>query len=107
MKLRDVAGRFVRLPQREHKNLVNRCFGRLTVVRFAGYMSIKGGTRRLWVCHCSCNSGRRVVASTNSLTCGITTSCGCRRVEAITARNRANRGRRHEQRQTTHGTTTA
>lgn len=90
MKLQDIAGRFVRPPRRKQRNLVGRRFGRLKVIRFAGYITVaKGNVRRLWKCACSSGSGRNVIASTNSLNIGNTQSCGCRRKDSTTVRNKA------------------
>lgn len=80
--LRDASGRFVRKPRRDSFNLTGQTFGRLKVVRFAGYdvqfdrsQSHNRRIRRLWKCRCEC--GKTLLVQTNSLKTGNTTSCGC------------------------------
>jgi hypothetical protein len=90
---RDAEGRFTRKPRVKLKSLVGRRFGRLKVLRFAGYeatyLQTKDGvrrktTRRLWKCSCRC--GNTTVLTTNVLTRGNTESCGCLRREKLTNR---------------------
>lgn len=85
-RLRDAAGRFVRKPRRANSDLRGVAFGQLKVIRFAGYINIKGGTRRLWKCRCRC--GQYVIVSTNQLTTGNTRSCGCLKLAIVITRNR-------------------
>jgi hypothetical protein len=64
------------------RNLVDQCFGRLTVLARA-----PGNTRHnraRWVCSCSC--GKQVIVSGNQLQRGITRSCGCLRREEASRR---------------------
>jgi hypothetical protein len=59
-------------------NLVDRAFGRLTVLAREG--STRSTPRRpLWRCRCAC--GRELVVLAASLLAGRTRSCGCLRVE--------------------------
>lgn len=60
-------------------NLIGTTFGRLTVIDHAESDS-RGHSR--WVCECVC--GNRVVIQGTNLKRGLTTSCGCRRVEVAT-----------------------
>jgi len=52
-------------------------FGRLTVLRFAGYYSAPNCWNRtgLWECQCDC--GKEVIVRGTSLRMGRTKSCGC------------------------------
>lgn len=60
------------------KDLTNKKFGRLTVIRRADDIIQKNGRRRTaWVCICDCNPDNEIVVRTDSLTSGNTTSCGC------------------------------
>lgn len=55
-------------------NLKGKQYGRLTVVKSAGYTPIKPH-RALWVCRCSC--GIEITVLAQSLRSGHTKSCGC------------------------------
>lgn len=61
----------------KHKDLVGMKFGRLTVESKCENI----GTRRGWLCVCDCGNLHKAI--TYSLTCGKTTSCGCRKLEAL------------------------
>ena len=93
MRYRDAAGRFVHKPCRANKNLVGQRFEDLLVLRFAGYIRIKNGTRRVWKCCCRC--GRKTLATTNQLTTGGKKSCGCRKRAATILRNKQRATHRH------------
>lgn len=70
---------------RVYKSLVGEVFGRLTVEKFAGF-SIKRS--RLWVCRCKCGNYPPSPVTTNSLTSGNTTSCGCHARETTGTKRR-------------------
>lgn len=55
------------------KDLVNKKFGKLTVLQKTNERNSFGGV--LWLCKCDC--GNVVKVETHSLTSGNTTSCGC------------------------------
>ena len=55
-------------------DLTGRTFGRLTVIQ---YDHSKNGA--YWLCRCEC--GKTKVIKGNSLTKGVTTSCGCKSIE--------------------------
>lgn len=57
--------------------LVNKKFGRLTVVQFSGRVTPRG--QKYWFCKCDC--GKDVCVLTARLVGGITKSCGCYRKE--------------------------
>jgi len=71
-------------------NLTGERFGRLTVL---GLSSKKAGRKSYWVCQCDC--GEKHLARSDSLKCGLVTSCGCKKEE----QNRINLGK------VTHGDT--
>ena len=57
-------------------DLVDRQFGRLTVVEFVGIHTTPCGTkRRMWKCKCEC--GKEKIVSESNLKNGSTKSCGC------------------------------
>lgn len=56
------------------ENLLNRKFGRLTVIK---YMGTNKNKRASWLCLCEC--GKTLVTDTHHLKSGNTTSCGCSR----------------------------
>lgn len=58
-------------------DLAGQRFGRLTVVEFTG----RRGRGSYWRCACDC--GRGHVAESRDLRRGDTTSCGCRKLEAV------------------------
>jgi hypothetical protein len=86
-RLRDAAGRFTRPPRRAGLDLTGRRFGRLKVVRSAGFIAITGGTRRLWRAKCDC--GTVITVPTNSLQSGNTESCSCRKRDLTIKKNLA------------------
>lgn len=53
---------------------INQKFGNLTVKKFAGYDKHRN---RLWLCECTCRA--TVIVSSNQLTSGRKTHCGCKR----------------------------
>lgn len=60
-------------------------YGRLTVIeRSKDYISPSGIHRTTWKCKCEC--GNIVEVSANSLRKGLTTSCGCYRIEKVSNR---------------------
>lgn len=69
------------------KSLVDRVFGRLTVVKMAPDRMRSGGNTA-WKCRCIC--GAETVVGGNNLISGNTKSCGCLRVDHGTALGRAN-----------------
>jgi hypothetical protein len=76
-RARDVAGQFCRKAWRG-LDLTGHTYGRLTVIRSAGFRIYKGSTsKRLWLCRCSCGSGKRVVVVSTQLRRGHRKSCGC------------------------------
>ncbi len=62
--------------------LSGKRFGRLTVLREAGYKV----RSKAWECMCEC--GRSTVCTSNNLLSGNTSSCGCLRREKISERTR-------------------
>ena len=55
-------------------------FGRLSVLKRAGWRMLKSGKRhRTWLCRCDC--GRTCKVSISNLKSGNSTSCGCKRKE--------------------------
>jgi len=74
------------------KNLMDQVFGRLKVKNQVVSHVTKGGNKiAKWLCVCDC--GREKVVSTNSLTQGKTSSCGCLLVE--TARDKGFKNKIH------------
>jgi hypothetical protein len=69
-------------------DLTGRRFARLVVVERATN-NARGRAR--WVCACECMGGNRTVVLGANLLAGITRSCGCLRLEALTAANRLRR----------------
>lgn len=59
------------------QDLMGKRFGRLTVIKFAGYKPVgkKQVENSFWLCQCSCGNCRTIIG--NSLTSGNSTSCGC------------------------------
>lgn len=62
------------------KDLTNQKFGRLTVLKFAGFGS---SHKTQWKCLCEC--GNEIIVKSNSLITGHTQSCGC--LESETKKN--------------------
>lgn len=56
-------------------DLTGQKFGRLTALDFVG----KRGSQSVWLCRCDC--GKELMVAGQSLRRGVSTSCGCRRVE--------------------------
>lgn len=83
--VRDVKGRFIRRPSCRFDDLTGRKFGRLTVVRIAGYKKEKGGTHILWLCRCRCQ--KRVVTIGRDMKHGKTQSCGCLQRQRVVEHN--------------------
>lgn len=65
---------------------VGDVLGRLTIIGRAG---TRGG-RITWLCRCAC--GREIVASSQHLKRGATSSCGCLMREKLAERNKLNHG---------------
>lgn len=59
---------------RKVKDLTNKKFGHLTVVK----MNEERGPSNKVMCTCKCDCGNTIVVMSNSLTTGKTVSCGCR-----------------------------
>lgn len=72
-----------RAGQARKKDLTNKIFERLTVVKEAGQAKDK---EFLWECICSC--GNTVIVRGNSLTSGNTKSCGCLQKDKASIANR-------------------
>lgn len=65
------------------RNLVNKKFGRLTVIKF----SHKDKHHKAhWYCECECGNTKAI--SRSSLTKGSTKSCGCAKIELLKSKNR-------------------
>lgn len=60
-------------------------FGRLTVLRRAGYRQYASGKAVVWMCRCECGAEKEFVAS--NLTKGDAQSCGCLHVEQLVERS--------------------
>jgi hypothetical protein len=58
-------------------NLVNKKFGRLTVIENSGKRASNGGV--IWKCLCDC--GNYLLVRGDSLKSGATKSCGCEKIE--------------------------
>jgi hypothetical protein len=92
---RDRFGKFCR-PARANRrvDLVGRRFGRLVVVRSAGFSFWRGQvSAQLWKSVCDC--GGVTFPPTHALTNGNTQSCGCLNREHSAERGRANRKHGH------------
>ncbi len=64
-------------------DLLHRRFGKLTVIEDAG--TTTGSHKRAkWVCQCDC--GRTVTMLGQSLTAGLTVSCGCHKAQQLAER---------------------
>lgn len=64
------------------KNLKGKRFGKLVVIkRIENYTSPKGKTIARWLCKCDC--GKYLKTTTNHLTTGDTTSCGCKNIARL------------------------
>lgn len=65
------------------KDLISKRFGRLTVLEYAGTKMYGESSHALWKCICDCQKDlpeediQYTYTTTNSLTTGNTTSCGC------------------------------
>lgn len=63
-------------------DLIDRQFGRLTVIEYVGLHTTPCGTRRrMWKCRCEC--GKETIVSENNLKNGSTKSCGCWKQQRI------------------------
>jgi len=72
-------------------DLIDRKFGRLRVVEFAGVHTTPCGTRRrLWKCICDCGT-EKIVQEQNLLN-ATTKSCGCWKYEKIKEHNTKHKG---------------
>ena len=74
------------IPNPRTKNLINRRFGRLLVVSFSHY-----GNNNMLYWNCVCDCGKEKIIRGTSVSCGITISCGCYKLEL----NRAGRYIKH------------
>ena len=64
------------VKHRQTPNLEGQVFGRLTVIKFAGWKLQKSGKNRAqWLCRCECGNEKTIV--TGSLKSGKSKSCGC------------------------------
>lgn len=72
-----------RLPNANFKDLTDKVFGRLTVLRHVDWYINPSTKKRAakWECICIC--GNKIVTLGSSLSYGATTSCGCLKVENI------------------------
>ena len=68
----DIAKRKYNIYTRPDYNLINKKFGRLRVVE-KSYVDNRG---QRWKCLCKC--GKIIYSTTNDLTSGHTSSCGCK-----------------------------
>lgn len=66
---------------RPTEDLLNRRYGKLTVIRYAG---MSPAYRRMWECKCDC--GGRSITRGDRLRSGTTKSCGCLSLETTLAR---------------------
>ena len=72
-------------------DLIERHFGRLTVVALDGVHESPCGTKRkMWRCICDC--GNETVVSTSNLLNGTTKSCGCWKHEKLREHNTIHNG---------------
>lgn len=72
-------------------DLIDRQFGRLTVIAFNGVHESPCGTKRkMWKCKCEC--GNEVVVNTSNLLSGTTKSCGCLKHEKLMEHNTSHGG---------------
>lgn len=68
------------------KDLTGKTFGRLLVIKFAGYFPRKNGDRHAyWFCECACGTRKSYMA--HCLISGMTKSCGCLLSDVTTMRN--------------------
>ena len=64
------------------EDLTGKVYGRLTVLEQTDdYIDPKGKRKAQWLCECSCEEKKRIVATGNNLKKGNTISCGCFRKE--------------------------
>lgn len=64
-------------------DLTGKTFGKLTVIkRVEDYISPKGQHKKRWLCQCSCENHTLLEVNGESLTKGLTKSCGCLKKEA-------------------------
>lgn len=71
------------------QDLMGKCFGRLTVIKFVGYKPVgkKQVEHAFWLCQCRCENYRTIIG--NSLTGGNSTSCGCLQKDRASQSSRA------------------
>lgn len=67
-------------PQKTFHNRVGECFGLLTVTEYLGRDKWNKG---VWLCKCKC--GSEIESTTQNLTHGNTTSCGCEQARIAAA----------------------
>ena len=71
----------------QFQDLTGQQFGRLTVLHRAMDCYSKSGIKKImWLCKCDCGNTKEV--SSNSLTNGTTSSCGCLKKELLAKRNK-------------------
>ena len=63
------------LSSRNGKNLLNKKFGHLTVIKKTDKRDIAGSI--IWLCACDCSKKSFIEVDTHSLLSGATQSCGC------------------------------
>lgn len=73
------------------RQMIGECFGRLTVVEFAGRIQKGSWQFKQWRCRCTC--GNETLVTTGNLTAGGTLSCGCQKKD-FQAMMRTHGGRR-------------
>lgn len=72
-------------------DLIDRHFGRLTVIDYAGVHVSPGGTKRkMWKCKCEC--GNVTTVNTSNLLNGSTKSCGCWKYQKMKENNTIHNG---------------
>lgn len=69
------------------KNLVDKKFGRITVLK---YMGCNKNKNSLWLCRCDCSKEKVIIG--NNLVRGFTKSCGCLQRE-VCSKNKKSHGR--------------
>ena len=70
------------------KDLTGQKFGKLTVLERTG---TSNSGKVLWLCECSCEEHKHIIASTSNLVTGNTKSCGCLVKESASKVGKANR----------------
>ena len=72
-----------RIKESLFKDLTGKKFGKLTVIK-----QMPSNNRTNWLCQCEC--GNTVIVTTENLTSGNTTSCGCKRIETLFTKRKRN-----------------